>query len=152
MTPAFIHEQGVGMDFKREGQRDCFTPIKIGGKNGSRDGRCLLLPNPNRQVQSLEAGSLTCEAFKLGGDFHGNDDFVKETREKFDLSDSAEVEQHRRVSHDDHLGNRALSEARSSSKHLLSDDGNAAFAQGALEVEKVHAGQFRGTDASNQTA
>ena len=35
--------------------------------------------------------------------------------EKFDLADAAKVEQHRRVRHDDHEGNRALSEARSSS-------------------------------------
>jgi hypothetical protein len=115
VAPTFIHQQGVGMDFERESQCSGFTRIKTLGTKGGRDGGCLLLPNPARQGQSLKARGLTCEAIKLAGDFHWDDDFVKKAGEKFDLTDATEVEQHRRIGHDDHEGNRVLSEARSSS-------------------------------------
>lgn len=115
MTTAFIHQQSIGMDFEREGQRGGFAGIETGGTKGSRDGGRLLLSNPRRQRQPLEARSLTGEAIKFGGDFQRDDNFVKKAGKQFDLSDAAEVEQHRRVGHDDHERNRALSEARSSS-------------------------------------
>ena len=115
MTAAFVHEQGIGTNLKREGQRGGFARIKIGGSNGGGNGRCLLLPNPAGQSQSLKARGLPGQAIKLGGDFERDDDFVKQAGEHFDLADAAEVQQHRRVGDDDHDGNKALSEARSSS-------------------------------------
>ena len=115
VAPAFVHEQGVGIDFEREGQCGGFARIKTGGTESGRNGGCLLLPNPARQGQSLEAHGLKCQAIKLGGDFHRDDDVVEKAGEQFDLTDAAEVQQHRRVGDDDHEGNRALSEARSSS-------------------------------------
>lgn len=115
VPPAFVHEEGVGVNFERQRERGGFTQVKAGSVNGSRNGEHLLPANPDRQCQTVKARGLGCQPVKFSRDFQRDDNLVEETGEEIHLADAAQVQQDRCVGHDDHRGNNVLSAARSSS-------------------------------------
>jgi len=115
VAPTLVNEQGVRMYFQCESQGGGFPWIKLCGKNSTGDGGNIPLLNPGGQYQPLKTWSLKRETIELRRDLHWNDDLVKKLGEEVDLSDAAEVQQHRRVSDNNHDENNALSDAKSSS-------------------------------------
>ena len=67
-----------------------------------------MLPDSRRQLQIRKTRGAARQALKFHGYFRRNDDLLKLFLKQTALINAAEVNEHRRVGDDDHLGNDSL--------------------------------------------